>query len=114
MCDHAGLTIPKKEMTFVNWLFMGAKKNWGGSLPCAERSDGTFMNETQPIARYIARHNGYYPTDPIEQYWCDYWTNMYEPIIFNMNLLLGMFGSAKKVFYRKVVDEIIPTALKKA
>ena len=77
----------------MQWYVTGAKKQYGG-LPVAERSDGTFMNETQPLARYIARHNGYYPSDPIEAWYSDYYTNMYEPIINGTFKYLVLIGSA--------------------
>ena len=65
MLDHAGQEHTKEGISLMNWYVMGGKKRFGG-IPVAERSDGTFMNETQPLARYIARHNGYYPANPVE------------------------------------------------
>ena len=45
---------------------MGTTKKTYGELPVVKRTDGTYMRETVPIARYIARHNDLYPTDEIE------------------------------------------------
>lgn len=67
MLDHAGVQVAKEGISLLNFYAMGGKKKYGG-IPVAERKDGFFMNETQPMARYIARHNGYYPVNPWEAY----------------------------------------------
>ena len=77
---------------------MGIKKKMDG-LPVGERADGSLMNETHPMARYIARHNGLYPTSPIEAYWNDKLAADYEPIINNCFKWIAAMGSEKKKFY---------------
>ena len=92
MLEYNNLTVEKVGLSIVSW-YMGGYKKELGSIPVAVRSDGTLMSETAPIARYIARHNGLYPTVPIEAYWNDYITNMYEPIINgNFAYLTAMGG----------------------
>jgi len=71
------------------------------------------MNETQPVARYIARHNGYYPANPLEAFHCDFISNMCEPVINACSKWVSLLGGEKKAHYKKIVTEIIPGALKK-
>ena len=39
------------------------------------------MAETHPCVRYIARIHGYYPTDPLDAFWCDRWSLYHDPIL---------------------------------
>jgi hypothetical protein len=72
MMDHAGVHCERVELSPPWFILFGKKQMHGSSLPIFERTDGTFMNETVPVNRYIARHNGYWPTNPRECYDCDY------------------------------------------
>ena len=81
MMYKAGLSFEVTRLSLLDYYGpMGAKGKLGG-LPVGIRSDGTFMSETQPIARYIARHCGFYPTNPLECFYCDKYAILYEPII---------------------------------
>ena len=92
MMDHAGLPFTVERIHPIKY-FTGLNKKMGG-LPVAERSDGKWMHETHPMARYIARHKGYYPTDPLECYYCDMYTLVYDPII-NLTFQWIMAAKAK-------------------
>jgi glutathione S-transferase len=58
-------------------FFAGSTRKTFGSLPVVQRSDGTYMKETVPICRYIARHHGYYPTNTLEALRNDWFVEQY-------------------------------------
>ena len=82
ICDFVGLKFKWVPITFAYW-FTGGKKAYGG-LPVVKRSDDSFMKETLPIARYIARHNGIYPSNPLECHECDWIADAWPPVIENV------------------------------
>ena len=84
MLAHTGKHFRYEPQSFPSFLVGGGKKKFG-SLPVIERADGTFFKETVPMARYIARHNGYYPSDPMEAYKNDMFVEKYQPMINNMH-----------------------------
>ena len=75
-----------------------------GGLPVAQRADGFLMNETQPMGRYIARISGFYPTDPLECFWCDKYAYVYDPIINTVLKYLLTFDKGKK---QAAYDELL-------
>ena len=77
MMAHAKIHVEKVEVGTIWYLTVGKGKMHGCGLPLFERSDGTFMNETVPVVRYIARHNGYWPTNPKDCFECDYIVECY-------------------------------------
>ena len=42
-----------------------------GQLPAFETEDGKFLSQSASIARYVARTNGFYPEDPMDQWFQD-------------------------------------------
>ena len=84
MLSHAGKEFKFVAVSVPEWISGVGKKKYG-SLPVVERSDGTFMKETVPIARYIAQHNDYYPVDPMECYKNDWFVEKFQPVINGMH-----------------------------
>ena len=111
MMDYKGIPFEVQGINAVAYYTMGIKKKLGG-LPVCERADGRLMNETQPIARYIARHNGLYPANPLEAYWNDRIALAYEPIIDGTFKWILAMGGEKKTLYDKIHTETLPTCLK--
>ena len=70
------------------------------------------MNETVPLGRYIARHHGYYPTDPMEAFKNDWLVEKYQPVINGMDAHLFKFGKEKKDMIHKVCTELLPNFFK--
>ena len=112
MMHRAGLPFEVRGINAIAYYTMGIKAKLGG-LPVAERHDGTLMSETHPIARYVARHNGLYPTNPLDAYYNDKIALMYEPIINNCFKWILATGKAKKDQYNDIVTKHIPDCLKK-
>ena len=71
------------------------------------------MKETVPIARYIARIHGYYPTSAIDAFQCDYLIQIYQPVINKMDSSVFMIGSKKKAHEKMVCEELLPNFFKK-
>ena len=55
------------------------------------------MTETHAIARYIARYTGFYPSIPLEAYFCDKYSLIYDEIINNVFEWLLATGDSKKL-----------------
>ena len=64
------------------------------------------MQETHPIARYIARTNGFYPTDPLECFYCDMYSYVYDPIINTTFKWILAFGGEKKRLHALILTYI--------
>ena len=71
LLNHAGIAYERKQIDPIMFYAGSAKKTFGG-LPVCQRTDGSYMFETVPMARYVARHHGYYPTNPKEIYMNDF------------------------------------------
>ena len=92
MCEYVGLEVKYVPVSFAYW-FSGGKSAYGGALPAVKRSDGSYMKETAPISRYLARHNGLYPTNPREARECDLMVEGLWPVLLgkmnDWNLQIG-------------------------
>ena len=53
------------------------------------------MKETVPIARYIARHNGLYPTEPLDAWRNDWIIEQWADTLKYFEFIFS-FGKAKK------------------
>ena len=95
MMDYKGIPFEVQTIGAIAYYTMGIKTKLGG-LPVCERTDGALMNETHPMIRYIARHNGLYPTSPIEAYWNDKLAMDYDPIINGCFKWIIAIGAEKK------------------
>lgn len=95
MMDYCGLHFEVTRLNAIAYYTVGYKEKLGG-LPVAQRTDGFLMNETHPIARYIARHNGLYPEAPLERFWNDKIAMDYDPIINSVFLWATLLGSKKE------------------
>eukprot|EP00039_Didymoeca_costata_P015182 m.254190 g.254190 ORF g.254190 m.254190 type:complete len:224 (+) comp16168_c0_seq6:102-773(+) len=66
----AGINFSEESVTFPEW---GAKKEttpWG-SLPTIDLSNGTRLSQQRAILRFIGKHTGIYPEDPVLAARCD-------------------------------------------
>ena len=99
-----------KEISIIEWT-MGPAKRMYGQLPVVQRSNGTYMKETVPIARYIARHNSLYPTDDIEAWRCDFIIQRYQTVISRLNLHTYQTGMDALKTRISLFDEILPKFL---
>ena len=95
MLSYANVPHENVDISFPKFFVGGVKKRFG-SMPVIERSDGTFMKETPPMARYIARHNGLYPEDPIEAWRNDWIVEKFQPVINYFSAHCLAFGKAKE------------------
>jgi glutathione S-transferase len=111
MMDKANIPFEVQRINVLAYYTMGIKKKIGG-LPVAERTDGTLMSDSVPLARYIARHSGFYPTDPMEAFWCDKYTELYQPIVNTTFKWAIATGNDKKKLYDQIAKEEIPKAIK--
>jgi len=72
MLKHAGKDFENVEVEFPDWP---AKKPSmvGGSMPNLTLPDGTVLgHSTISMLRMLGTEFGYYPTDPIAAYNCDF------------------------------------------
>ena len=67
---HKGVKFEDNRIGFPDWPAMKPKMP-GGQVPVLELSDGTMLNQTQSILRYIGKVYGYYSIDPMEAYLID-------------------------------------------
>ena len=104
MLDKSGIPFEVVRISPMSY-YTGIKGKLGG-LPVAERHDGLLMQETHPIARYIARTNGFYPTDPLECFYCDMYSLVYDPIINTTFKWILAMGGEKKKLYLVILDKI--------
>ena len=94
--SHAGVPYEFKPIHPVKWMLGGLKKVHK-SLPTCQRADGTWMLETLPMGRYIARHHDMYPSDPLEAFRCDWLLEGYTPLLNVLNSHnFELPGDAKK------------------
>ena len=82
-----------------------------GFVPVIQRSDGTYMKDTGPMLRYIARHNNFYPSDPLEAWRCDWLVEKYQPLINVMNAHNFEFGQKSKDGFKNVTEKVLPEFL---
>lgn len=81
-------------------------------MPFVQRADGSYMKETVPIARYIARVHGYFPADVLEAFRCDWIVQLYQPIINGMDANIFMTGSKKTENQWDVTKNLLPNFFK--
>ena len=112
MLNHAGVKYERKQLHPVSFYAGSTKKTFGG-MPFAQRADGSYMQETVPIARYIARIHGYWPSDPKEAFDNDYLVQIYQPIINGMDANIFMFGAKKKANKTEVTENLLKNFSKK-
>ena len=111
LLNHASINYERKQIHPVKF-FGGSGKKTFGLLPVITRSDGSYMYETVPVARYISRVHGYYPISPRESFKCDQLIEKYQKIINVMDLSVFMFGSAAKARVKLNCEDILPNYFK--
>ena len=112
MMNHAGINYERKQIHPVKF-FGGSSKKTFNVLPVLQRSDGSYMRETVPMARYIARTHGYYPSNPVEAFRCDWFVQIYQPVINTMDLPAFMIGSTKTKQIKHNCEILLPEFFKK-
>ena len=110
MLSYCKIPFKCRKVSVVEWTMGSAKKIYG-ELPVVQRSDGSFMKETVPIARYIARHNNLYPKDDIEAWRCDFIIQRYQTVISRLNLHTYQTGMDALKTRISLFDEILPKFL---
>ena len=112
--DLAGMQFEFKPISIGGWVLpvTGNKKKYGG-MPFCIRSDGGIMRETDPIVRYIARHNGMYPTDAREAYQNDLIVEKYQKYFNDVHLSILTFGAESKKNRAMSISTWTPEWLKK-
>lgn len=111
LLNHANINYERKQKNAIAFV-AGPDKKAFNSLPVCQRSDGTYMNETVPMARYISRVHGYYPTNPREIFRCDQIVEKFQPVIGPMDKGVFMFGGKKDKHEAMVCTELLPKFFK--
>ena len=111
LLNHANINYERKQKHPVKFL-AGPDKKTFKSLPVLQRSDGTYMNETVPVARYISRVHGYYPANVLEIFRCDQIVEKFQPIINKVDAGCFMFGGARTKHETMVCTKLLPEFFK--
>ena len=72
MLTHAKVEF--EDVRFNGEQFKEAKESGKfefGQVPAFETEDGKVLSQSAAILRYVARTNGYYPEDPMDQWFAD-------------------------------------------
>jgi glutathione S-transferase len=107
--ELAKIQFEFKPIPILAWVNpLGGNKAKYGGMPFCIRSDGGIMRETDPILRYICRHNNMYPSNPLDAYKNDFLVEKYQKFFNDVHLCILTFGAESKKNRANSVAKIIP------